>query len=121
MGYIIPKGTAVLVNVWGIGRDPALWDNPLSFYPERFLGNTTDYRGQHFQYIPFGSGRRMCPGLPMAHQVLHIVVGSLLQSFDWTLENGVTPESMDMNEKLEMSLQKSTPLRLIPRASGLAA
>ncbi|KAI3927662.1 hypothetical protein MKW92_040346 [Papaver armeniacum] len=120
MGYIIPKDTAVLVNVWGIGRDSASWDDPFSFNPERFLVNTTDYRGQHFQYLPFGSGRRMCAGYPMAHQILHIVVGSLLQSFDWTLENGVTPESIDMNEKLQTSLQKSTPLRIVPRASALA-
>ncbi|RZC43501.1 hypothetical protein C5167_036448 [Papaver somniferum] len=120
MGYIIPKDTAVLVNVWGIGRDPALWDDPFSFNAERFLGSITDYRGKHFQYLPFGYGRRMCPGLPMAHQILHIVVGSLLQAFDWTLENGVTPESIDMSDKFQTSLQKSTPLRLIPRASALS-
>ncbi|MCL7046260.1 hypothetical protein MKW94_003066 [Papaver nudicaule] len=120
MGYIIPKDTAVVVNVWGIGRDSALWDDPFSFNPDRFLGNTTDYRGQHFEFLPFGAGRRMCPGLPMAHQIVHIVIGSLLQSFDWTLENGATPESIDMNEKLETSLKKSVPLRLIPSASALA-
>ncbi|RZC89268.1 hypothetical protein C5167_030963 [Papaver somniferum] len=62
MGHIIPKDTAVLVNVWGIARNSASWDDPFSFNPERFLGNTTDYRGQHFQYLPFGSGRRMCAG-----------------------------------------------------------
>ncbi|XP_026453208.1 cytochrome P450 76A2-like [Papaver somniferum] len=120
MGYIIPKDTAVLVNVWGIGRDSSLWDDPFSFNPERFLGNPTDYRGQHYEYLPFGAGRRMCPALPMAHQILHIVVGSLLQSFDWTLENGVTPESIDMDEKQDMALKKSTPLRIIPRAPALA-
>ncbi|KAI3874019.1 hypothetical protein MKX03_029169 [Papaver bracteatum] len=120
MGYTIPKDTAVLVNVWGIGRDSTSWDDPLSFNPERFIGNSTDYRGRHSQYLPFGSGRRICPGLPMAHQILPILVGSLLQSFDWTLENGVTPESIDMNEKLDMSLKKSTPLRIIPKASALA-
>ncbi|KAI3839422.1 hypothetical protein MKX03_017545 [Papaver bracteatum] len=120
MGYVIPKDTAVLVNFWGIGRDSALWDDPFSFNPERFLGNTTDYRGQHSRFLPFGSGRRMCAGLPLVHQILPIVVGSLLQSFDWTLENGVTPESIDMNEKIETSLKKATPLRIIPRASALA-
>ncbi|KAI3923549.1 hypothetical protein MKW92_028711 [Papaver armeniacum] len=119
MGYIIPKDTAVLVNVWGIGRDSDLWGDPFTFNPERFLGNTTDYRGHHYQYLPFGSGRRMCPGIPMAHQILHIVIGSLLQSFDWSLENGVIPESIDMNEKVEMTLQKAIPLRIIPRASAL--
>ncbi|RZC85882.1 hypothetical protein C5167_026541 [Papaver somniferum] len=120
MGYIIPKGTAVLVNTWGIGRDSASWDNPFSFNPDRFLGNNTDYRGRHSRFLPFGAGRRMCPGLPMVHQILPMLVGSLLQSFDWTLENGVAPESINMNGKIEMSLKKSTPLRIIPRASPLA-
>ncbi|KAI3838157.1 hypothetical protein MKX03_017547 [Papaver bracteatum] len=121
MGYVIPKDTAVLVNVWGIGRDSASWDDPFSFNPERFLGNTTDYRGKHSQLLPFGAGKRICPGLSMGHQILHIVVGSLLQSFDWNLENGVTPESLDMNETIETSLKKSTPLKIIPRALALAA
>ncbi|RZC85879.1 hypothetical protein C5167_026553 [Papaver somniferum] len=119
MGYIVPKDTAVFVNIWGIGRDSASWDDPFSFNPDRFLGNTTDYRGRHYRFLPFGAGRRICPGLPMVNQILPIVVGSLLQSFDWTLENGVTPESIDMNEKLEMSLKKSTPLRIKPRATAL--
>ncbi|XP_026429642.1 cytochrome P450 76A2-like [Papaver somniferum] len=120
MGYIIPKDTAVLVNFWSIGRDSDLWDDPLSFNPDRFIGNNTDYRGQHSQFLPFGAGRRMCAGLPLVHQILPIVVGSLLQSFDWTLETGVTPESIDMDEKIETSLKKSIPLRIIPRASVLA-
>ncbi|KAI3876248.1 hypothetical protein MKX03_028478 [Papaver bracteatum] len=119
MGYIVPKDTAVFVNIWGIGRDSASWDDPLSFNPERFLGNTTDYRGQHSRFLPFGAGRRICPGLPMVHQILPMVVGSLLQSFDWTLENGAAPESIDMNETLEMSLKKSTPLRIIPKATEM--
>ncbi|KAI3959768.1 hypothetical protein MKW92_002614 [Papaver armeniacum] len=119
MGYFVPKDTAVVVNIWGIGRDSASWDDPLSFNPDRFLGNTTDYRGQHSRFLPFGAGRRICPGLPMAHQIVPMVVGSLLQSFDWTAENGATPESMDMHEKIEMALKKSTPLRIIPRASAI--
>ncbi|KAI3917524.1 hypothetical protein MKW98_021286 [Papaver atlanticum] len=117
MGYIIPKDTAVLVNLWGIGRDSALWDDPLSFNPDRFLRNTNDNRGQHFRLLPFGAGRRICAGIPLVNQIIPIVVGSLLQSFDWTLENGGTPESIDMNET---SLKKSIPLRIIPKASALA-
>ncbi|KAI3871191.1 hypothetical protein MKW98_015091, partial [Papaver atlanticum] len=80
---------------------------------------TIDYRGHHSRFLPFGAGRRICPGLPMVHQILPMVVGSVLQSFDWTLENGATPESIDMNETLEMSLNKSSPLRIIPKASAM--
>ncbi|XP_026451160.1 cytochrome P450 76A2-like [Papaver somniferum] len=119
MGYTIPKDAQVLVNAWGIGRDAAVWEDPFSFNPDRFLGNDVDYRGQHFGLIPFGSGRRICPGLPMAHQSLHIMLGSLLQSFHWALESGVTPESIDMSETLGITLRKTVPLKVIPRASAL--
>ncbi|KAI3925396.1 hypothetical protein MKW92_023535 [Papaver armeniacum] len=120
MGYMIPKGAQIMVNAWGIGRDSAVWNDPFSFHPDRFLGTDIDYRGQHFGLIPFGSGRRICPGLPMAHQVLHIMIGSLLQSFDWALESGVTPETIDMGEALGITLRKSIPLKVIPTASALA-
>ncbi|XP_026430014.1 cytochrome P450 76A2-like [Papaver somniferum] len=61
MGYMIPNGAQVMVNAWGIGRDSAVWNDPFSFDPDRFLGTDIDYRGQHFGLIPFGSGRRICP------------------------------------------------------------
>ncbi|KAI3957265.1 hypothetical protein MKW92_000198 [Papaver armeniacum] len=117
---MIPKDTQVLVNVWGIGRDPTIWEDPLSFMPERFLGINVDYRGQNFGFLPFGSGRRICPGLPMAHQLLHFALGSLLQSFDWVLESGVTPETIDMGETFGVTLRKKIPLKVISRASALA-
>ncbi|XP_026420333.1 cytochrome P450 76A1-like [Papaver somniferum] len=110
MGYSIPKGTLVLVNIWGIGRDPSSWDDPLSFKPERFLNSTIDYRGQNFEYIPFGAGRRICPGLPLAQQMIHVMLGSLFQSFDWVLEKGLTPETMDMSDKVRFSLGRAVPL-----------
>ncbi|KAI3908052.1 hypothetical protein MKW98_003697 [Papaver atlanticum] len=119
MGYMIPKDTQVLVNVWGIGRDPASWNNPLLFNPDRYLGTNIDYRGQYFELMPFGGGRRICPGIPMAHQVLHLVLGSLIQCFDWTLEAGVTPETIDMGETLGMTLKKFIPLKVTPRASAI--
>ncbi|OVA03274.1 Cytochrome P450 [Macleaya cordata] len=116
MGYWITKDTQVFINVWGIGRDPSIWDDPLSFKPERFLGSNVDYRGQNFEFLPFGAGRRMCPGIPLGHQMLHLVLGSLLQSFEWTQENGVTPETIDMGENLGTTLRKAIPLKAIPRA-----
>ncbi|XP_026437513.1 cytochrome P450 76A2-like [Papaver somniferum] len=120
MGCMIPKGAQIMVNAWGIGRDLAVWSDPFTFDPDRFLGTDIDYRGQHFGLIPFGSGRRICPGLSMAHQVLHIMLGSLLQSFDWALESGVTPETIDMGEALGITLRKSIPLKVIPTPSALA-
>ncbi|KAK8495829.1 hypothetical protein V6N12_000694 [Hibiscus sabdariffa] len=63
-GFTIAKESQVLVNVWAIGRDPSLWENPNDFMPERFLGSEIDVKGRDFRLIPFGAGRRMCPGLP---------------------------------------------------------
>ncbi|RVW61742.1 Cytochrome P450 76C2 [Vitis vinifera] len=109
-GFIVPKDAQVLVNVWAIGRDPNLWENPNSFMPERFLGSDMDVRGQNFELIPFGAGRRICPGIRM----IHLMLASLLHSYDWKLEDGVTPENMNMEEKFGVTLQKAQPLRALP-------
>ncbi|OVA20243.1 Cytochrome P450 [Macleaya cordata] len=119
MGYVIPKDTQVFVNVWGLGRDPDSWEDPLSFKPERFLNSNVDYRGQNFEFLPFGAGRRICPGLPLGHQMLHLVLGSLLQSFEWSLEDGVTPETLDKGEKMGMSLRKAELLKAVPKAVAM--
>ncbi|KAK2983746.1 hypothetical protein RJ640_024099, partial [Escallonia rubra] len=117
MGYNIPKNTQVFFNAWAIGRDPEYWDDPLVFKPERFLGSKTEYKGQHFGFIPFGAGRRMCAGVPLAHRMLHLVLGSLLHEFDWELESHVTAETMDMTGRLGFSVRKSEPLKAIPKKS----
>ncbi|KAK7343225.1 hypothetical protein VNO77_11809 [Canavalia gladiata] len=115
LGYHIPKESQILVNVWAIGRDPKVWDAPLLFWPERFLEpNMVDYKGQHFQFIPFGSGRRMCPAMPLASRVLPLALGSLLHSFDWLLPDGLKPEEMDMTEGMGITLRKALPLKAIP-------
>ncbi|KAJ4705106.1 Cytochrome P450 [Melia azedarach] len=114
-GYYIPKETQILVNVWAIGRDPKTWKDPLLFKPERFLEpNTVDYKGQHFEFIPFGSGRRMCPAMPLVSRVLPLALGSLLLAFDWVLPDGLKPEEMDMTERMGITLRKSVPLKAIP-------
>ncbi|KAK2454592.1 geraniol 8-hydroxylase [Trifolium repens] len=90
-GYTIPAGAQVVINEWAIGRNPNIWDNPNLFSPDRFLGSEINfYKGQNFQLTPFGSGRRICPGMPLAIRTLHIMIGSLINSFDWKLENGNT-------------------------------
>ncbi len=115
MGFNIPKNTQVLVNAWAIGRDPDVWEDPLSFKPERFLGTKIDYKGQHYELIPFGAGRRMCAGVPLAHKVLHLVLGSLLHKFDWELDGNVTRETMDMKDKLGIVMRKREPLLAVPK------
>ncbi|GAB2218327.1 hypothetical protein Droror1_Dr00001547 [Drosera rotundifolia] len=113
-GYTILKDTQVLVNVWAIARDPSLWHNPDSFEPERFLGSELDVRGRHFELLPFGAGRRICPGLPLAVRMLQLMLGNLIHSFDWELENEITPEAMDMEENFSFTLHKARPLLAIP-------
>ncbi|XAR69695.1 hypothetical protein NMG60_11001392 [Bertholletia excelsa] len=115
MGYYIPKNTQVFVNAWAIGRDPESWNDPLSFKPERFLGIDIEYKGQHFDLIPFGSGRRSCIGYSLAHRVLHLALATLLQSFNWELSGSVTPETMDMRESVGISVRKLIPIKVIPK------
>jgi cytochrome P450 len=94
-GYDVLAGTVVFINVWGIGRDPALWDAPEEFRPERFLESKIDMRGQDFQLLPFGSGRRMCPGFNLALKVVALGLANLLHGFEWKLpETFVTAEEL---------------------------
>ncbi|GMP95938.1 hypothetical protein CsSME_00044796 [Camellia sinensis var. sinensis] len=119
-GYSIPKGTRVFLNVWAIQRDPNFWDNPSEFRPERFLGddNKWDYTGNNFHYLPFGSGRRICAGIPLAEKMVMYVLASLLHSFNWHLPEG---EELDLSEKFGIVIKKETPLIAIPtqRSSDL--
>ncbi|KAM7510305.1 hypothetical protein LguiB_009180 [Lonicera macranthoides] len=80
--YIVPKGAQVLLSAWAIGRDPRLWEDPLSFKPERFLGSKIDVRGQDFELIPFAAGRRICPGLLLAIRMVPVMLGSMINLFD---------------------------------------
>ncbi|MCD7464891.1 hypothetical protein HAX54_000161 [Datura stramonium] len=111
--YIIPKGSQVLINVWMINRDSTFWEDPLVFKPERFLSLDLDIRGQNFELIPFGAGRRICPGLPLALRIVPVMLGSLLNSFNWKLED-IRPEELDMEEKFGLTIAKACPLRAIP-------
>lgn len=114
LGYIVPKGIQVLVNAWAIGRDPSYWTESMEFEPERFLGSSVDFKGRDFEYIPFGAGRRICPGLPLAVRMVHLMVASLVQSFNWRLPDGMPPEDLDMEEQFGVTLRKAAPLCAIP-------
>ncbi|KAM0003323.1 putative geraniol 8-hydroxylase [Helianthus debilis subsp. tardiflorus] len=113
-GFMVPKNAQILCNLWAMGRDQKVWSHPDTFMPERFLEVNVDYRGQDFELIPFGAGRRMCPGLNTAHRMLHIMLGSLIQKFDWKLEGNKRAQDMDMGEKFGITLQRSAPLKAIP-------
>ncbi|PHU21147.1 Geraniol 8-hydroxylase [Capsicum chinense] len=113
--YVIPEGSQVLINVWAIGRDFTFWEDPLMFKPERFWSSDLDMQGQHFELIPFSAGRRMCPGYPMTLRMIPVIVGSLLNSFNWKLEADIDePKDLDMEEKFGLTLVKAHPLRAIP-------
>nr|XP_027120034.1 ferruginol synthase-like [Coffea arabica] len=112
-GYMVPKSADLLVNVWGIGRDPSLWSDPTSFVPERFMDTEIDVKGQHFELLPFGSGRRICPGLLLADRMAHLMVAALLHKFEWKLEEGIKPEELDMTENFEATINKAVPLKAI--------
>lgn len=115
-GYVVPENTQVFVNIWGIGRDPNVWKEPLKFKPERFLDCNTDYRGQDFELIPFGAGRRICLGLPLAHRMVHFVLGSLIHAFNWCIPmvNKDEDFGVDMSEMFGITLQKAVPLIAVP-------
>ncbi|XP_004238201.2 cytochrome P450 CYP82D47 [Solanum lycopersicum] len=111
-GYDIPKGTRLLVNIWKIQRDPNIWPNPHEFKPERFLSThkDVDVKGNHFELMPFGSGRRMCPGISLALQVLPFVIAMLLQGFDM---KRLSDEPIDMSESFGLTVLKASPLEVL--------
>ncbi|CAN1228759.1 Cytochrome P450 71D6 [Linum grandiflorum] len=113
-GRDIPTKTRVIVNAWAINRDPRYWEDAEKFYPERFVDCSTDYKGNDFQFIPFGAGRRMCPGMSFGMAVVKLTLANLLFHFDWKLPSNMKPESLDMTENFGISLRKKYALHLIP-------
>ncbi|XP_061988976.1 flavonoid 3'-monooxygenase [Rosa rugosa] len=118
-GYHIPKGSTLLVNVWAISRDLAEWADPLEFKPERFLPGgekpNVDVRGNDFEVIPFGAGRRICAGMSLGLRMVHLMTATLVHAFDWALADGLTAEKLNMDEAYGLTLQRAAPLMVHPR------
>ncbi|KAL5727845.1 hypothetical protein ACHQM5_000990 [Ranunculus cassubicifolius] len=108
-GYHIPAKTRVLVNLWGICRDPKAWDRPDEFIPERFKNNLVDYKGVHFEFIPFGAGRRVCPGITFSITSVESIIANLIYWFDWELTGDI-----DTTESSGLSAHLKHPLVLVP-------
>lgn len=113
-GYEIPANTKVIVNGWAIGRDPKYWSEPEIFDPERFLDSRIDYKGKDFEYIPFGAGRRICPGISFAIPNIISPLAQLLYYFDWKLPGGMNYEDLDMTEAFAVTVRRKYDLVLIP-------
>ncbi|KAH6765507.1 hypothetical protein C2S52_016490 [Perilla frutescens var. hirtella] len=113
-GFHIPNKAQILVNVWAIGRDPDAWTHPDRFAPERFLGSNVDLRGQDFQLIPFGSGRRGCPGLQLGLTMVRLTVAQLVHCFDWELPHEMMPAELDMSDHFSLVTTRANHLIAIP-------
>ncbi|KAH6555331.1 hypothetical protein KP509_1Z146500 [Ceratopteris richardii] len=113
-GYFLPSGTIAFVNVWAIARDPKIWDHPEDFRPERFETSTRDMKGQDYELLPFGSGRRMCLGIRLGMSMVTVTLANLIRFFDWepALDKGV--ESIDMGEANGIGSAMEHPLKCTP-------
>ncbi|XVF49778.1 hypothetical protein PTKIN_Ptkin04bG0042200 [Pterospermum kingtungense] len=113
-GYDIPSNTTFIINAWAIQRDPNWWEQPEEFIPERFENNPVDYKGEDFHFIPFGCGRRGCPGMQFGVATVEYMVANLLYWFDWKLPAGENVEDLDMTEIFGLTVGRNVPLHAIP-------
>ncbi|EOA25262.1 hypothetical protein CARUB_v10018577mg [Capsella rubella] len=113
-GYKIQPKTQIHVNVWAIGRDPDTWKDPDEFLPERFLDSNIDTKGQSFELLPFGSGRRICPAVYMGTTMVEFGLANLLYHFDWELPDGMAVEHIDLEDAPGLGANKKNDLLLVP-------
>lgn len=111
-GYHVPKGTRLITNLWKMHIDPRTWSDPLAFKPERFLTaqKDVDFKGKNFEYIPFGTGRRVCPGTSLGLQVVHLALASFLHMYDIATPSNAP---IDMTTNTGITSAKATPLEVL--------
>ncbi|XP_042014161.1 flavonoid 3'-monooxygenase [Salvia splendens] len=118
-GYHIPKGSTLLVNVWAISRDPEQWADPLEFRPDRFLPggdkSNVDVKGNDFELIPFGAGRRICAGMSLGIRMVQLLAATMIHAFDFELADGLLPHKLNMEEAYGLTLQRTEPLIVHPK------
>ncbi|AES98625.2 putative costunolide synthase [Medicago truncatula] len=113
--YSIKEKTRVIVNAWAIGRDPDVWsENAEEFYPERFIEKKMNYLGQEFESIPFGSGRRRCPGIQLGMITVKLVIAQFVHCFNWELPHNISPSNLNMEEKFGLTIPRAQHLHAIP-------
>ncbi|XP_030512356.2 desmethyl-deoxy-podophyllotoxin synthase-like [Rhodamnia argentea] len=112
-GYDIPAKSRVLIHAGALGRDPNHWEDPEKFQPERFLESPVDFIGTYYHFIPFGFGRRVCPGIAFAMANIELLLALLLYHFDWALPDGQTPEELDMIEDFAATVRRKSDLYAI--------
>lgn len=114
-GYRIPAKSRVMINAWAIGRDKDAWEDPEEFKPSRFLKDgVPDFKGSNFEFIPFGSGRRSCPGMQLGLYALEISVAHLLHCFNWELPDGMKPSELDMGDVFGLTAPRASRLVAVP-------
>ncbi|XP_073273915.1 cytochrome P450 84A1-like [Primulina huaijiensis] len=114
-GFRIPARARVMINSWAIGRDKNAWDDPSTFKPSRFLDvGAPDFKGSNFEFIPFGSGRRSCPGMQLGLYALELTLANLCHCFNWTLPDGMKPSELDMNDVFGLTAPRAVQLVAIP-------
>ncbi|RCV41370.1 hypothetical protein SETIT_9G130300v2 [Setaria italica] len=124
-GYVVPGGSRIVVNAWAISRDPRYWRDPEEFRPERFAEDgAPDFQGLHFEFTPFGAGRRMCPGYNYGLAGMQLALLQLMYHFDWRLPPGV--DELDMEEAMGLGVRRKNPLMLcatpyVPAAPAVSA
>ncbi|XP_073113528.1 cytochrome P450 71B38-like [Elaeis guineensis] len=120
-GCNIPKKTRVYINAWAISRDPRYWQDPEAFIPERFEDNDINFKGQHFEFIPFGSGRRICAGMSLGVVSAELALANLLYRFDWDLPGGMSKEDINMEEQFGLVIRRKSPLILVATPTSVVS
>ncbi|XP_037479558.1 cytochrome P450 84A1-like [Triticum dicoccoides] len=118
-GYSVPRGSSVMINVFAIGRDAKVWKDANMFRPSRFMAGEgeaarVDFKGNCFEFLPFGSGRRSCPGMALGIYSLEFAVAQLAHGFSWALPDGMKPSELDMTDIFGLTAPRSTRLSAVP-------